>query len=506
MFRLLVGLLAVLVAPGCRHEAESHATSVTKPQMVRLVQPEIRTIVRVVGQPSFTQSYERSSVYPKMNAYIKKWIVDIGDKVKKGDVLATLFVPELVEDHVTKKATVALDQERIALAKVVVEVAQADVEAAVARVEEARAEFDGARFEAERWDSETKRLENELKRGVVNPQDVLQTTNRWKASVALRDTAAATVLKADAELLSRRAALAQARVDVRVAEADLKMAESEEKRLKAWVDYLILPAPFDGVIVARNANTFDFVLPTTGDPSAYRRGPYLSPSGTAAPIYVVDRTDIIRVFVDIPEKYADYVQPGSKATVLIKAYRNQPIASTVTRTSWALNIQSRTLRAEVDLPNVGSQLLPGMYAFAKVTIERPGVHALPVSALMHLGEKTILQVGEKAFCWMYEDGHANRIEVQTGISDGEWIEVTNRRAPGDNAASTGDLAWTPIDGTEKMILGNLSILNEGGRVTVAPASDSTKTAAGAPGRRPANAEPTTRHLSRQVHRVTGRAQ
>ena len=71
-----------------------------------------------------------------------------------------------------------------------------------------------------------------------------------------------------------------------------------------------------------------------------------------------------------------------------------------------------------------------MYAFAKVTIERPGVLALPVSALMHLGDNTILQVGQTAFCWVYEDGHANRIEVQTGISDGEWIEVTNRRAPG----------------------------------------------------------------------------
>ena len=348
---------------------------------MRLVQPQVRDIVRVVGQPSFTQSYERSSVYPKMNAYILNWIVDIGDKVKKGDVLANLFVPELVEDHGTKKATVVLDQERIALAKAVVEVATADVEAAVARLEEARAELAGYRAEAERWDSETKRLDKELKRGVVNPQDVLQTTNRWKACVALRDAAAATVLKADAELLSRRAALSKAKVDVRVAEADLKVAESEEKRLQAWVDYLVLPAPFDGVIVARNANTFDFVLPTTGDPSAYRRGPYLSPGGTAAPIYVVDRIDIVRIFVDIPEQYANYVHIGSKATVLVRAFRDQPIPGTVTRTSWALDIQSRTLRAEIDLPNPGSQLLPGMYAYAKVTIERPGVRALPLSAL-----------------------------------------------------------------------------------------------------------------------------
>ncbi len=467
VFQLPFGLLAVLVPSGCHHKAESHYTSVGRPPTVRLVQPQVRDIVRVIGQPSFTQSYERSSVYPKMNAYILNWIVDIGDKVKKGDVLANLFAPELVEDHATKKAIVALDLEQIELAKAAVKVAKADVEAAQARLEEARAEHAGYRAEAERWDSETKRLDKELKRGVVNPQDVLQTTNRWKASVASRDAAAATVLKAGAELLSERAALSEANVDVGVAEADLKFAQSEEKRLQAWVDYLVLPAPYDGVIVARNANTFDFVLPSTGDPSANRRGPYLSPGGSAAPIYVVDRTDIVRIFVDIPEHYANYVHVGSKATVLIRAFRDQPIPGTVTRTAWALDIESRTLRAEIDLTNPGSQLLPGMYAYAKVTIERPGVWALPVSALMHLGDKTILQVGERSFCWICENGYAKRIEVETGVSDGEWIEVTNRRGSGSDAASSGDEPWTPIDGTEQMILGNLSILTQGGPVTEA---------------------------------------
>ena len=129
---------------------------------------------------------------------------------------------------------------------------------------------------------------------MANPQDVLQTSNRWRSCVAMRETAAAGVSKAEAELLARRAALSKAKVDVRVAEAALKVAESEEKRLQAWVDYLVLPALFDGVIVARNANTFDFVLPSTGDPSAYHAHPYLSRAACASRIYVVDRTDIIR--------------------------------------------------------------------------------------------------------------------------------------------------------------------------------------------------------------------
>ena len=199
------------------------------------------------------------------------------------------------------------------------------------------------------------------------------------------------------------------------------MAESEAKRLEAWVGYLTLPAPFDGVIVARNANTFDFVLPATGDPTA--DGAFSPPVArrVAAPIYVVDRTDIVRIFVDIPEQDANYVHIGTKATVLAKAYRDEPIPGTVTRTSWALNVKSRTLRAEIDLPNPDSQLLPGMYAYAKVIIERPGVRALPLAALTHSGEKT--------FCWKYENGKAVRTEIQTGVSDGEWIEVTNFQLP-----------------------------------------------------------------------------
>jgi multidrug efflux pump subunit AcrA (membrane-fusion protein) len=426
---------------------------------VQLIKPEVRSIVRLFGQPSFIEAYERSSVYPKMNAYIKDWKVDIGDKVKKGEVLATLFVPELVEDHSTKKAKVVLDQERIALATEVVEVASADVKAAEARLEEARAELDSFVAEVERWDSEVKRLEREVNAGVVDPQVLLQARNQLKSNTASRDSAKATVMKADAELLSRRAALSKARVDVRVAEADLKVAESEEKRLKAWVGYLDLPAPFDGVVVSRNANTFDFVLPTTGDPTADPNTPHLSPGGTAAPIYVVDRTDIVRVFVDVPEKDANYVHIGSKASVLVRAYRDQPISGSVTRTSWALNFKSRTLRAEIDLPNPGSQLLPGMYAYAKIFIERPRVRAVPVASLVHVGEST--------YFWIYEDGRATRLEIQTGVSDDQWIEVTNRQVP--HAPGDPD-RWEPVNGTEQVILGDLSILADGEPVAVATAN------------------------------------
>src|SRR5262249_13578206 len=157
---------------------------------------------------------------------------------------------------------------------------------------------------------------------------LLESTNQWRSAVAARDAAKATIAKAEAEVLSRRAALAKAKVDVAVADADLSVAVSEAKRIEAWVGYITLAAPFDGVVVERAANTGDFVMPASGDPSAMPRTPHLSPGGSAAPIYVVDRLDVVRIFVDIPERDANFVQIGTRASVLVQAYRDAPIPGT----------------------------------------------------------------------------------------------------------------------------------------------------------------------------------
>jgi HlyD family secretion protein len=456
--RMLVLLFAVLAAPGCHHETEIDFPKNTKPPTVHLVQPQARTIVRVVGQPSFIESYERTSIYPKPSAYIMKWIVDIGDKVKKVDVLATLFAPELVEQLGTKKAAVVLDRERIDLANEVVDVAKADVEAAEARLKEAEAILEKYESEVVRWDTEVKRLEAQVARNVVNAGVLFESANQLASSIAARDKAKATIKRAKAELVAARATLMKTQVEVRVAEATLTVAQSEEKYAQAWVNYLTLTAPFTGVITARNANTFDFVLPTTGDPTAYYLSPDISPSGAAAPIYVVDRLDVVRIFVDIPERDANFVNVGTKASVMARAFRDTELPATVTRVSWALNMKSRTLRAEVDLPNPDSQLLPGMYAYVKVVINRPNVQALPVDAVVHNGDVTSV--------WMYEGGKAVQAEVETGVSDDAWIEVTNRRPPVSPEAPGDSVPWTPIDGTEQIIMGDLSGLTDGTPVEV----------------------------------------
>jgi multidrug efflux pump subunit AcrA (membrane-fusion protein) len=481
--------VAFLTLPGCAKNKE-HAQSVTEPPVVQVLHPEVRTIKRIVGQPSFVEAYERTSIYPKVTAYIKKWNVDIGDTVKKGELLAKLWAPEYDEDWETKKATVDFDFQRIALAREEVDVADANVKAAKAALDEAKAVLARYQAQVDRWLSEVKRLTREVERGVVDPQVLLESENQLKASSADRDAAKATIEKREADLLSAKATLSKDKVAVQVAEEAWKVAKSNAKWAKAWVDYLDLTAPFDGVVVGRNANTEDFVHPGKGDPSAMQRAPFMAPGNTAAPIFVVDRMDIIRIFVDVPEGDANYVKgedaptkgddlvrwllerkksglpmTGTKAMVQIRGYKDAWIPATVTRTAWALNVTSRTLRAEIDLLNPGGKILPGMYAYAKLIITRPDVRAIPMDALTHSGDQT--------YCWMLKDGKAARTEVQTGVNDGKWIEVTNRQGAANPDAED---TWEPIDGKEQMIVGDLSVLTDGGAVKVDSGHEESKIA------------------------------
>ncbi len=435
-------LLVAFAASGCAKEKQKTAPSVLEPPTLQWMYPQLKKLSRIVGQPSFVQSYERTSIYPKVTAFIQKWNVDIGDKVQKGDVLADLFVPELREEWETKKAEVTLDKEKVALALKMVKVAEAEVKAAEWRVAEAERILDDYKAAVDRWLVEDQRLSREVKKTVVDPQVLLETQHQHRAAVARWNAQKATIAKVDSDLLAKKASLEAAIVDVTVARARVAVAESEAKKLQAWVGYLKLFAPYDGIIVGRNANTWDFVLPQSGDPTAIARAPHLSPSGQAAPIYVIDRTDIVRIFVDVPERDADFIQVGSEAQVKIWAYRDQWISATVTRLSWALNPKSRTMRAEIDLPNPDSKILPGMYAYGKVVVERPDVRALPKTALTY--------AGGRAFIWLYEDGKAKRTEVQTGVTSDKWVEVINR---GIGRKFHGHEEWEPINGSEKVLVG-----------------------------------------------------
>jgi len=135
-----LALLLMLLSIGCAKKAPDATPTVSDIPTVHLVKPETRDLVRQVGQPSFIDSYEQTAIYAKLPGYVLKWNVDIGDRTKKDELLATLFIPELEQEYNLKKAQVSMDQALIAQANKLVDVADGNLKAAVAKVSETEAD------------------------------------------------------------------------------------------------------------------------------------------------------------------------------------------------------------------------------------------------------------------------------------------------------------------------------------------------------------------------------
>jgi len=452
-------ILVILALPGCGKNDPPAKELVKTDPRVRLVRPTVRDLQRTVRQPSFIDSYEQTAIYAKLPAYVNKWNVDIGDRIKKDQVLATLFIPELEQEVILKKAQVDMDTALVRQAEKLVDVAGGNLQAALALIAEAKANV--GKFEAlvVRWQSETRRQQTMVQERVLDRQILDESTRQLQSSVASRDSAQAAVQTAEANHLARGADLEKAKVDVEVAGARLKVAKADEKRAEALYGYTKLLAPYDGIVVLRNINEGDFVQPATGDPSAARRSSDQS-AGRASPLYVVARTDIVRVYVDVPEKDANYivsevdrksgdVRPVTKARVFVSAFRDADLPAEVTRSSWALNFKSRTLRAEIDLKNPQAKLLPGMYAFGQVMFERKDARVLP--------DTTVTEIGNQVCCYFHEQGKALKVPIQTGITTGGWVEVFKKEIAGQ---------WQDFDGKEEVIQGDLSEITDGQKVLV----------------------------------------
>jgi multidrug efflux pump subunit AcrA (membrane-fusion protein) len=448
---LLPGLLC-----GCSDPKPPPASPISLDPAVKVVHARYRTVKRTVEQPGVIGAYERTALYAKVSGFVQKWNVDIGDRVKKGATLVELMAPELVAQHQQMQAQVVLDQAMVVQSKKQHVVAQRNVKAAAEQVAQARADVKSYVAAVERWESEVKRLTALVGERVVDQQVLDETRRQLKSSQALLEAARATVRTRDAQLLSTDATQERSKTDVSTAEARVPVAIAEERRLAALVDYLTITAPYDGVVLARNVNLGDFVTPASGDPSQGAFSLGVSPS-RSTPLYVLNRTDPVLFIIGVPEADSAYVAAGSRARVRVPALANHEFSAPVTRTSWALNPTSRTLQAQVELPNPKGNFLPGMYAYGSVFIERPDVRALPVSA--------VTQIGNQTYCYLALDGKAVRTPVQTGVSDGAWVEVTGRlvRSP---ASSEGK--WVPFDGTEAVLAGDLSELSDGAPVRVEP--------------------------------------
>jgi HlyD family secretion protein len=453
---LFVLLLLPGLAAGCSKPDATSAAPVNLAPAVKVVHARERTLKRSVEQPGVISAYERTAVYAKVSGFVVKWNVDIGDTVKKGATLIELTAPELVAQHRQMEAQIQLDRAMVEQTNKQHIVAQRNVLAAAEQVEQARADVKSYEALVERWQSEVKRLTSLVGERVVDQQVLDETQRQLSSGQALLESSRVAVRTRDAQRLASEATRETTKTDITVAEARVPVAIAEERRLAALVDYLTITAPYDGVVVARNVNLGDFVTPSSGDPSQGAFSLGVSPN-RATPLYLLNRIDPVLFVIGVPETDAAYVGPESMARMRVPALANRVFPGRVKRTSRSLNSTSRTLQAQVELPNPDGTFLPGMYAYGSVAIERHDVRALPVSA--------ITQIGNQTYCYLAIDGKAVRTPILTGVSDGSWQEVTGKlvRSPGSSEET-----WTPFDGTEAVVDADLSEISDGAPVTIDP--------------------------------------
>jgi multidrug efflux pump subunit AcrA (membrane-fusion protein) len=415
--------VAVLLIAGCRQAPDDAATTAEAPSRpVAVVKPERKTIRREVGQPGRIQAFEHTPIVSRIAGYVLKWNADIGDTIRKDEVLAELWVPDMVSELHLKEQQVQQANKALAMT-------EAKVATAKAHVQEAQAGMSRAEANHNYWKSQSARFTKLVAESVLDKQTQEETLNQFRSATA-------TLAEANARVESARALLKEQESARDKAEVDIRAAEADRQRQADLVGYARLTAPYDGIVTQRNVNTRQFVQPVAG-----AQGDVL---------YVVERTDTVRVFVSVPETDADWVQLGAAATVRVQALQGQEFKGNVTRTAWSLNGITRTLLTEIDLPNpevpkVGCRLRPGMYAYATIEATWPDVLTLPASAVVTDGD---VNVGYKTYCNIMEEGKAKRTQIEIGARNEQLIEVLRKRV---EQAGGAEPRWEAFSGAEAVV-------------------------------------------------------
>ncbi len=311
-----------------------------------------------VGQdlvlPGETAAWYESTIYARVNGYVAQWSVDIGDHVKKGQVLATIETPEL-------------DAELSA--------ARAQLKASEAQVGARRAESEFSKTTNERWRDSPK--------GVVSEQE--------------RESK-----KADYESSEARLNAAVAQVALDKSKVDQYSALAEFKQVKA---------PFDGTITERKIDVGNLVMAGSGS--------------TTTPLYRMAQTDPLRVFVDVPQSAAgELMNEGVPAEIRATGAVGGVFSGKIARSAQSINAQARTMRVEVDMPNAGHALVPGMYVNIAFRLPPRGSVEVPAAALIFRATGT--QVAQ-----VDANGKIKFQDVVIARDNGSLVELASGVQPGD---------------------------------------------------------------------------
>ena len=441
-----IPILMIFVAAGCTpaNTAKPAADTAVKTEV-----PTRRTMRLVIEQPATIEGFQEALLVAHVSGYVKSVDADIGKPpAKKGDTLAEINVPELLQEYEQKKALVQQASAEVDQAKAALAAAETNIKSMMAQVTEYRASQTRAAANFERWKSEYSRVEKLVSEKVIDPQIAAETLNQYRSANASKQEAEAKVDSTLALTAESEAKRDKARADVTAAEARVRVAKAEEGKLKAMTDYRFIKAPFDGVVMRR------FVHP----------GAFLQPnaSGGLAPVFHFAQIDTLRIVIDIPEADAKYFASSQQqgllealvgavwcaqrqpATIQIPALKGPALPGHVARVSEALDPKTRTLRVEIDHANPDKKLLPGTFATVRFELAFADRLTLPASAIfIH---------ADQPCCWRDVNGKAVRTPVKLGLRDGPLVEVLMMQR---------DSTWGAVKGDERVVVANLGAVREG---------------------------------------------
>jgi multidrug resistance efflux pump len=344
----LVGLLAAGVwlalalwpraAPvtGMASAADTDETQVPVP--VKVIKPRLDPrFSMTVEEPAYVDPYARADVYSEVAGVIKYLHKDINDRVKAGEVLVRIAVPDLEQEVRQKEAAVEKAKMDLELAQRQVPIALAAVTVDEKTILEKHSEVKEAKATKEYRKLLWHRIQSLVEDKALYREEADERERAYIAAEAKHDSALVAVEKAKAVSQETKEKLEAARADVKLKKSLVAVAERDWDRTKALADYANLRAEFDGTITRRNVYVGSFVQNAT--------------TAHTDPLLSYERTDIVTVHMNVPDTMAPYVDENTEAIIEMSELPGQLIHGKVTRFSPALNEADRRMRVEVDLYN-----------------------------------------------------------------------------------------------------------------------------------------------------------
>jgi RND family efflux transporter MFP subunit len=201
--------------------------------------------------------------------------------------------------------------------------------------------------------------------------------------------------------------------DLAAKEAIVNSAEANVRRLQELEGFKHVTAPFNGVVTRRQTDIGQLVNAGNG--------------GASQELFYLSQTDPLRVYVNVPEAYAPSIHAGLPAYLELTQYPGRKFAGKVVRNAESIELASRTLRVEVDVPNRAGELLPGGYAQVHLAIQVGGERVqVPVNALLFRAEglrAIVVDANHKLHLQPLTVGrdYGTTLEVLQGITASDWI-------------------------------------------------------------------------------------